>query len=136
MKIFNILILNFDYIKVNNNLLLFGNLKKNQFVSKNNFNRINYTLLRSNDKKIIFIQKNWITIKLDKRKLINKFLDYCEYSSNKKKSVNIKKTNETINIQGKSNFASKKEFDENTTPEEIIDNPINKKIYEYKNGVK
>jgi len=58
MKIFNILILNFDYIKVNNNLLLFGNLKKNQFVSKNNFNRINYTLLRSNDKKIIFIQKN------------------------------------------------------------------------------
>ena len=39
------------------------------------------------------------------------------------------------NIKGNTGSALKKEFNENATPEEIIDNPINKKIYEYKNGV-
>lgn len=39
------------------------------------------------------------------------------------------------NIKGNPGLSNKNEFNENTTPEEFIENPHNKKIYEYKNGV-
>lgn len=54
-------------------------------------------------------------------------------------NVNNSETKSSLSGKNNNNIkgfgVNKKEINENTTPEELIDNPHNRKIYEYKNGV-
>jgi len=86
---------------------------------------------------------NFICILIKKSSYLFESLIYFNFSdssdSQKERAKQISgKPNlpNVANLKGNiGSVASKKELNENTTPEEIIDDPLNKKVYEYKNGV-